>query len=626
MSGCKKPAPPRPAPSDQAARPATVTSLAKPSGPDLQTHSLRGPLRIEHFDLDLGVSFERRELAGHVTLTLAPRAHPKDEKLVLDTRELTIDAVEISADGEVFKPTPFTLLDDRTELGRPLEITVPPPIRTVRVKYKTHPNASGLGWLEPAQTAGKKAPFMYTQSQATHARSWIPLQDTPAIRLTYTATIRVPKQLMAVMGAENAQQKTADGVYQFRMPQPIPSYLIALAVGDLTFQSLGPRSGVYAEPSMLAIAAREFEDIEKMIAAAERLYGPYEWERYDVLLLPPSFPYGGMENPRLTFATPTILAGDKSLISLIAHELAHSWSGNLVTNATWRDIWLNEGFTVYVENRIIEEIYGKEWARMETILGRQGLEEEFEKTPPESQVLHITNEAMSPEDISSVPYVKGSLFLQTVERLFGRAAFDQFLRGYFAAHAFRSITTADFAAYFDEHLLSQKPEAAAELDLESWLYGSGLPSNAERRTSSLLEAVTAQANDWTAGKVTTSNLKTARWSFHEWLHFLRALPDRLEPKQMDELANTLKLKDNNNSEIQSQWLLMSIRNDYQPSQAQLERFLMTVGRRKLIVPLYEELLKTPKGRKLAQTIFDKARASYHPIAIETLESMFKKNP
>ena len=336
-------------------------------------HSFANPgeVVVRHLDLDWDVRFDRRTLDGSATLHVE-RVVEGADALRLDTRDLSITAVELSDNGADWTQTPFTLGDADPILGAPLEVTLSETATQVRIAYTTSPGASGVQWLEPAQTAGKTHPFMFTQSQAIHARSWIPLQDTPGVRVTYTATVRTPRALRAVMSAAHDAETPLDGEFRFEMRQPIPSYLIALAVGDLAFRSMGARTGVYAEPSVVESAAAEFDDTEAMMTAIERLYGPYRWERYDLLVLPPSFPFGGMENPRLTFATPTVIAGDKSLVALVAHELAHSWSGNLVTNATWRDFWLNEGVTVYLERRILEEVFGRPRVDMEATLDRQG--------------------------------------------------------------------------------------------------------------------------------------------------------------------------------------------------------------------------------------------------------------
>ena len=346
--------------------------------PAKDPHSLSNPeeIRVRHIDLDLNVSFPEKTLYGTAVLFLE-RLNAEAPRIVLDTLDLNIFEVESASGDEAYQVARFAAGEADPILGAALSIELPPSVDRIRIKYSTSPDARGLQWLEPRHTAEKKDPFLLTQSQAINARSWIPLQDTPQVRMTFRANIKCPEHLMAVMGAANNPQVLAAGNYSFEMPQPIPSYLIALAVGDLSFRALGSRTGVYAEPSVIDSAAAEFSDLEAMMANAERLYGPYRWDRYDVLVLPPSFPVGGMENPRLTFATPTILAGDKSLVSVIAHEIAHSWAGNMVTNATWDDIWLNEGFSVYVERRLVEEIYGKSRADMEASLGLEELREEI---------------------------------------------------------------------------------------------------------------------------------------------------------------------------------------------------------------------------------------------------------
>jgi leukotriene-A4 hydrolase len=585
------------------------------------SHSFANPdnVRVKHVDLDLDVRFERKALEGTATLTVE-RPNGGDIPLVLDTRALKINAVEASTDGATYSRVEFALGAADSILGSPLTIRLPAAATKVRIAYASVPEASGLQWLEPAQTAGKKRPFLFTQSQAIHARSWIPLQDTPAVRITYSARIRTPKDLVAVMSAANDPAAARDGDYSFKMDQPIPAYLMALAVGDIAFEATGPRTGVYAEPSVVKAAAREFSDTEKMVQAAEKLYGPYRWDRYDLLVLPPSFPIGGMENPRLTFATPTVIAGDKSLVSLVAHELAHSWSGNLVTNATWSDLWLNEGFTVYVERRIVEEIYGRPREEMEAVLGRQTLEEELAKLEPRDQELHINLDGRDPDDVfSNVPYEKGHLFLRQLEETFGRERFDKFLRGYFDHFAFRSITTEDFLAYLKANLLDADPVATAKVPIEEWIYKPGLPASSPRPSSDAFAKVEAQAKRWIDGAAPAKSLDTSKWSTQEWLHFLKFLPAQLDAKRMADLDKAFKLTQSGNAEIAHVWLLMSIRNRYAPADARLEQYLTSIGRRKLIRPLYEELVKTPEGKQRAMAIYRKARPGYHPIAAGTLD-------
>ena len=427
----------------------------------------------------------------------------------------------------------------------------------------------------------------------------------------------------ALMSAENDPQASRSGEYHFKMTQPIPSYLIALAVGDLEFKPLGSRTGVYAEPSIAAKAAKEFEDTEKMLVATEKLYGPYRWGRYDLLVLPPSFPYGGMENPRLTFATPTIIAGDKSLVSLVAHELAHSWSGNLVTNATWSDFWLNEGFTTYVTQRIIEAVYGPERAAMEEVLERQELMELLKTLPEPDQILHINLAGRNPEEgVTDIPYAKGAAFLRHLEKAYGRARFDAFVRSYFDHFSFQSIRTSDFVNYLNQHLVTSGGEAGpSKVPVEEWIYKPGIPASAPQPSSPVFARVEQQAQQWLNGQLPASKLQTASWSYHEWQHFLRTLPTPLPKERMAQLDAAFRFSRSGNSEILHQWLLMAIRSDYAPAYPKLEEFLVSVGRRKFLKPLYSELVKTEAGRLRAMTIYRKARPGYHPIAVATLDEI-----
>jgi aminopeptidase N len=595
-------------------------------------------------NLDLEVSFEKKMLQGTVVLEIERAEIGRNSPLILDTHDLNITQAETAEAGSEFAPATFGLGPKDKILGAPLTIQLLPRTTRVRVRYSSSPQARALQWLTSAQTAGKKYPFLYSQSQAIYARTWIPLQDAPGVRITYDAHLRVPHQLKAVMSAEGnfqtdtskPRRDTAGSVpgrspilvgsmaqYSFRMPQAIPSYLIALAVGDLEFTPLGPRAGVYAEPSVIARAASEFADTEKMIEVTEKLYGPYRWGRYDILVLPPSFPYGGMENPRLTFATPTILAGDKSLIALVAHELAHSWSGNLVSNATWSDFWLNEGFTTYVQNRIVEAIYGTERAQMEAVLEWQDLQEALRTKSPQDQLLRLDLQGRDPEEgVTEIPYIKGASFLRHLESSYGRPRFDTFLRGYFDHFAFQSIGTRDSVNYLNQNLIqSTTASAQSTVPVEDWIFKSGLPATAPEPKSEALAKVEAEANSWLGGQLLTSKLQTSNWSFQQWLQFLRSLPADLSPERMRELDQVFHLTRSGNAEIVHQWLLMAIRSRYIAAYSRLEEFLIAVGRRKFLRPLYNELAKTPEGRELALAIYRKARSGYHPIAVATIDEI-----
>ena len=608
---------------------------------DVHSYANPSAVRVRHVDLDWDVLFDQKILKGTTTLTIERTS--QTEPLILDTRELKIEKAETSVNGLKYEPATFTVGTSDKILGAPLTIPLPAGATRVRIHYSTALGASGLQWLEPAQTAGKKDPFMFTQSQAIHARSWIPLQDTPAVRVTYNARVRTPRNLLAVMSAENDTRAPRDGDYTFRMRQPIPAYLIALAVGDLSFRSLGRRTGVYAEPQVIDRAAAELSDTEKMVVATERLYGPYRWGRYDILVLPPSFPFGGMENPRLTFATPTILAGDKSLVSLVAHELAHSWSGNLVTNATWRDFWLNEGFTVYLERRIQEAVYGRARAEMEASLGLRELREEMTTLEDADEVLHVDLKGRDPDEgFTNVPYEKGALFLLHLEQTFGRARFDRFLRNYFDHFAFQSITTEQFLSYLKQNLLDKEPTVATRVPVDEWIEKPGLPVSAPQPTSPAFGRVEEQGKRWLRRELPVTQIPVAKWTTQERLHFLKFIQTALEPppggpdeasatqlsqteriRLMGELDRTFNLTRSGNSEIAFQWLMMSIRNQYEAAYPRLEEFLLSVGRRKFIRPLYQELAKTPEGRERALAIYRRARPTYHPIAATSIDQDLK---
>ncbi len=381
--------------------------------------------------------------------------------------------------------------------------------------------------------------------------------------MTYAAKIHVPAGLTAVMAAESrpSPAEASQGLFHFVMNQSIPSYLIALAVGDLAFERLGNRTGVWAEPSVVKSAAHEFADVEKMVESAEKQFGPYRWGRYDILVLPPSFPFGGMENPRLTFATPTVLAGDRSLVSLVAHELAHSWSGNLVTNATWRDFWLNEGFTTYLERRIVEDIYGRDRAEMEAVLGMAELRDELGRLAQKDQILHVDLNGRDPDDgMTQIPYEKGSLFLRTLEQAFGRAASRRVpAMPILTSMPSKVLPRRDFVEFVRDRLFRQDPQAARSIDLDAWLERPGLPAAfAEPKSVRLAAIDQTGARAGSTGTVATGQLGAGEWSTQEWLRFLQALPEKLSLERMTDLDQAFGLTARGNSEIAHQWLLMSI--------------------------------------------------------------------
>lgn len=602
---------------------ASMMSGASDSRPDPHSYSRPDQVAVSHLQLDVAVDFDQKVLTGHATLDLV--RHQEDAKtLILDTRDLLIQGVEArlgTADQGKWQKVAHELGATDAVLGAPLTIQLPEQAQAVRVNYRSQPQASGLQWLSPEQTAGKKHPFLFSQSQAIHARSWVPLQDTPQVRFTYDARVKTPQGLKAVMSAEN-DPADQDGDYSFRMPQPIPSYLMALAVGELRYQSMSERTAVYAEPSVLAAAAAEFEDTEAMMVAVEKRFGEYRWGRYDLLILPPSFPFGGMENPRLSFITPTVIAGDKSLVSLIAHELAHSWSGNLVTNAVWADLWLNEGFTTYLERRIMEDLFGTDRMRMEAVLGFQDLQEDLGRVDKADSRLAVELGGRDPDDVfSDVAYEKGRLFLAWLEEKFGRERFDAWLKSYFDRNAFKTMTTHRFLTELNENLLQRHPGIVSMDEVKAWIFQPGLPENHPVPQSDAFIKIDQLRTEWLDGRLAAKDLPVTRWTTHEWLYFINGLPRDLGVEAMQALDQAFALTDSGNNEIAHSWLRLAILNQYKAAYARLDQYLIGIGRRKLIQPLYEELMKTEQGKMMAKRVYQEARPGYHPLAQSSIDEV-----
>jgi aminopeptidase N len=579
-------------------------------------HSYADDTHVETESLALvaRVDFSAQTLHAEATLTLGSAA---GGALDLDTRDLAIASVT----DEAGAPLPHTLHPAEPILGARLAIAVPRGVRAVTIRYRTSPRASALQWLTPEQTQGGRHPFLFSQCQAIHARSIVPLQDTPRVRIRYTAELEVPSALRAVMAAAH-RGRTIHGAVareRYEMPEPIPPYLLAFAVGDLTSRELSPRSRVWAEPEVVEAAAAEFGGVEEMIAAAEALFGPYDWERFDVLAMPPSFPYGGMENPRLTFITPTVIAGDRSLVSVLAHELAHSWTGNLVTNANAEHFWLNEGFTVYAERRILEAIFGPELAELHAALGRRSLDEavaRFARTPGLTRLrTHLVG--IDPDDaFSSIPYQKGYLFLRALEEVAGREAFSAWLRSYLRTFRFRAITTDDCLA----HLRAELPAALAAVGAERWIDGEGVPDTAPRARSARLAAVEA------LGGALPDAAVARAWAPMEWQLYLDSVPRPAPAELCRALDERYGLTASQNHEVLVAWLALALASGYRAVVPRTEAVLARVGRMKFLRPLYQELARDPATRDVAIRTFDRCSAAYHPIARQLVRGILAAAP
>lgn len=585
-----------------------------------------GQFVTEHIRLDLTVDFDLMELRGLAVLKMQ-RLDPFAKTVILDTRDLHIESILVAGfEGDATEAA-FRYSQQHETLGQALEITLPDGLDQqdleIKIHYKTDPTATALQWLPKELTAGGKHPFMFSQSQSIHARSWVPLQDTPSVRITYAATIHTPDSLLAVMSADNDPLTPRNGEYHFNMPQPIPSYLLAIAVGDIYFAPIGENTGIYAEPQLLDAATFEFASTQKMLDSAVSVYGPYQWGRYDLLILPNSFPFGGMENPRLSFITPSVLAGDQSLVSLIAHELAHSWSGNLVTNRTWRDIWLNEGITSYLDARLIEVLFGKQRADEERVLSYRELLLGLEEISPAMQAL-APRENLDDTGATqgTLPYQKGQLFLEQLERSFGRDTFDAFLAGYFKHFEFQSISSEQFIEYLDLNLLAKHPGKFSRLQAEEWLYQPGLPADAPIPYSETLEQAARMASSWATGEVRVASIPLSGWSPQATVHFINSLPADLSETQLTEIDDHFGFSQTRNAEIARTWFIQVAARRYLPAYGAMQAYLGLHGRIRLIDPVYRALVENGEDYELANEVFEKTRVQYHPLTDSIIKRLF----
>ena len=616
------------------------------SDPFLDDHSYSNlsEIKTRHLHLELDVNFKSKKIFGVARHRMVNLKNA--DTAIFDIKGLDIQKVttgeknaEIEADFVIGK------YDKDSILGQPLLVKIDPKDSIVNIYYKTTENSEALDWLDPKLTSSKLHPFLYTQGQAILTRTWIPIQDSPSNRLTYSAEVKVPKHLRAVMSAKNSREKSETGIYNFSMPNSIPSYLIALAVGDLSYTPLSSNTGFYCEPQLTKKCKNEFVDLPKMLAAAEKLYGKYRWNQYDLLILPYSFPFGGMENPMLTFVNPTIITGDRSLVSVIAHELAHSWSGNLVSNKTWNDFWINEGFTVYFEHRIMEELYGKEIADILALVEIFELDEEIlriknSKHPEDSKLLLNLNQRNPDEGMTDIAYVKGAWFLKSLEAKAGRKEFDYFLNNYFSSFTFSTISTHEFIDYLKKNLLTKYK---IDFNYNDWINKEGLPNNKVEISSPRLATMKELAFKFSNGddvfapkiryeririknkikkKKIVEQLNIEDFITQEWQMFIRYLPKSISVDKLESLNSYFDFNRTENAEIALDWFTLCINANYNGVLPDIERFLRKIGRRKFVLPIYELLAQKPQYKNFAKTLFDSQKNYYHAVTKNSVEKLF----
>ena len=605
-----------------------------PLQPGLDYHSFANveQFRITHLEIDLRVDFFNKVLFGAATLEIK-RLDPRATELVLDTRDLDIRDVEENAydllgatskSQTTWVNRPFHLDKADPILGSPLVIDLPPSKKTkqvIRIEYVTSPDSPMLRWMSAPNTSNSKS-LMYTLSEPIGARSWIPLQDTPQVRAPYTAHVHTSNDVIAVMSARNDPKAKRNGTYAFEMPDAVPSCLIALAVGDFRFESLGPRTGVYAQRHELSAAVKEFSDAEAMLRAGEKLAGPYRGERHDILVLPPTLPVGSVGNPRLSFVSSTLIAGDKSLVSGVARALAHAWAGNQVAAATWRDLWLNEGVSEYLGSRIVADVYGERHDAMDRVLSLRELRDALAGLDSKDQALAVDLRNRDPAlAYGIVPDEKGRLLLTLLEARFGRDRMDAFLKDYFDHFASKSVTTEQFLAYLETGLLNRSSGLVTREQVGQWVWGAGIPSDAVLPVAPDFAAVDAARGLWLDGKAPAKKLDTQGWTGQQWTYFLDGMPTTLGKAQLAELDQAFNLSKGGNARVTRSWLALVIRAAYQPEFPHLEQYLINVGRTRLVVPLYADLVKTSSGAATARRVYALARPGYAHSTTEVLDAI-----
>jgi leukotriene-A4 hydrolase len=607
----------------------------EPMQPSLDYHSFANveQFRVTRVELNLRVDFRNKVLFGVAALEVK-RLDPRATQLVLDTRDLDIRDVSerasnvlgaLSKTETTWVSRPFHLDKADPILGSPLVIDLPPLKKSteiIKIEYVTSPTAPGLMWLTEPQTLGKHHPFLFSLSEALGARSWIPLQDTPQVRASYSAVIHTDSDVLAVMSAKNDPKVKRNGEYSFNQSDAIPSSLIALAVGDLRFKELGPRTGIYAEKPLADAAAKEFADAEALLRAGERLFGTYRWDRFDIVVPPPSFPVAEVGDPDAAFVSPSAITGDRSRESVVAQALAQAWSGGLVSNATWRDAWIGAGLAVYMRGRILEEVYGAQRAGAERAAELSSLREELARLDPADQALAADFRRRDPGAAARRPAdEKAGLLFAYLDGKFGRERFDPFLKAYFDHFSLKSVTTDQFLSYLKDNLLERYPGVVSPAQVTAWVMSPGIPADAPFPASNGLESVDAARSAWLAGRLAAKNLDTRGWLTPQWTYFLDHVPAPLRKDQLADLDQAFAFTRTANAEIAADWLVLVIRSSYQPGYTRLEQYLQTTGRQSLIEPLYVELMKTPAGATLAKRVYALAKPAYSARTAAALDAI-----
>jgi len=570
--------------------------------------------KIQHIDFKIKVDLDERILDIEATYQMDK---PISGELTLDSYKIDLKGAEANNRALRWE---FDPEDD--VIGQRLQLNGLENDTSFTLVFRTSPEARALQWTDASQTQGGEHPFLFSQCQATHARSVFPCQDVPSVRFTYSAEVEVPSALRAVMAAEQVDAEEGSGHFTFKMPQPIPSYLFAMAVGNLAFRELGPRTGIYAEPEIIEAAAWEFAETESALREAEKLFGPYMWGRYDMLVLPPTFPFGGMENPRLTFLTPTCILGTRGQTSLITHELAHAWTGNLITNATWQDFWLNEGWTTYAESRITEILEGRDAQELQAVYAAKGLLTVMERVGMDSPAtcLKLPNDEKDGDaSTTAVAYQKGRNFLRECEMAVGRERFDAFIQKYMKSFQFQSLSTEGFLDF----LKAELPDVFEKVNVQKWIYEPGMPEEWHKPQSRLYDEVEKALEDYKQGK-RPSRGQVQDWHRYQILSFLQGLPKSIPVEDCKYFEDILELEKKNDGGFFSLFFAICVASGYQDAWPRVEEFMGTIGRMLYILPIMRAMIATDWTKDKARHLFDQVKDKHHLITVRAMDGLLKQ--
>jgi leukotriene-A4 hydrolase len=606
---------------------------------DYTTKSSYADVLVKNTSLDLEILFDKKKIIGNVTYDLS--VLKSFTQLILDSSYIKINSIKVNG-----VESSYSFFERKEPWGEPLSIhTSADEYSSVElsVDFETTEKSTAIQWLKTDPSTAEASDYVFTQLEPIHARALFPCFDTPAVKSTVIATI---KSKLPVVFSGLPLEFSEKDVFKFEQKIPIPSYLFAIASGNIAHVQAGPRSTIYAEPDRLEDSKNEFEeDLEKFIQTAENIVTPYIWSTYDILINPSSFPYGGMENPNITFVTPTLISYDKSQVDVIAHELAHSWSGNNVTNANWQHFWLNEGWTVYLERRIVGALHGEKMRQFHFIMGWNDLIESVEVLPKfeySKLVQDLQKGAIDPDDVfSSVPYEKGANFIYHLEtKLGGVDEFDPFVKFYFTKFSKQSIDTYQFVDSLYEFYGKdgEKVGILDSIDWELWLYTAGLPPKAEFDTT-LVDQVESLVSAWVLKATEFTQLSQFMEYFNT--NFKRVYEELSSPQKIffiDELLekrpspsfwndNSIAsdalleiypdLNESRNTEIIFRWFKFKLLSGKIQYHQKLADWLGTVGRMKYVRPSYKLLNKV--DHELAIATFEKYKDRYHPIAANMVQ-------